>query len=333
MFANFDTLTLLRPWWLLALLPMLWMLVRLWRTGNSNGDWQRYVDEALREHVLEKQAGRQSRWPLIAVALGWLLVIVVLVGPVWEQRPLPALQALQSQVVALDVSRSMDTDDRKPSRLSRAKFKLQDLLVASVGAETALLVFSHVAYVVSPLTDDRATLEAFLPAIDTSVVPVQGSRLKPAIDKAIELLQQAGRSGGSIVLITDAESDSAAEEAAEEALAAGYRVSVLAVATKSGAPIRQQDGSLLESADGSIALTRLDESGLRKLSSAGGGIYTELSVDNSDVESLLGSLNQEGIAGVQQTEQEITQWIERAPWLLLLVIPLSLLVFRRGVFA
>ena len=110
MFVNFDTLTLLRPWWLLALLPMLWMLVRLWRTGNSNGDWQRYVDEALREHVLEKQAGRQSRWPLIAVALGWLLVIVVLVGPVWEQRPLPALQALQSQVVALDVSRSMDTD-------------------------------------------------------------------------------------------------------------------------------------------------------------------------------------------------------------------------------
>jgi len=255
------------------------------------------------------------------------------VGPVWEQRPLPAFQALQSQVIALDVSRSMDTDDRKPSRLSRAKFKLQDLLAASVGAETALLVFSHVAYVVSPLTDDRATLEAFLPAIDTSVVPVQGSRLKPAIDKAIALLRQADRSSGSIVLITDATVDSAAENAAAEAFSAGYRVSVLAVATKAGAPIRQQDGSLLESADGSIALTRLDQSGLQRLSSAGGGIYVELSVDNGDIEALLGPLAQEGFAGIEQTEQEITQWIERAPWLLLLAIPLGLLAFRRGVFA
>jgi len=331
--VNFDMLTLLRPWWLLALLPMLWMLFRLWRSGNSNGDWQRYVDEGLREYVLESPATRKFRWSLLAAALGWMIVILVLAGPVWEQRPLPALQALQSQVVALDVSRSMDTDDHKPSRLSRAKFKLEDLLAASVGAETALLVFSHVAYVVSPLTDDRATLEAFLPAIDTSVVPVQGSRLKPAIDKAVDLLQQADRSSGSIVLITDATSDTAAEKAAEQAFAAGYRVSVLAAATKSGAPIRQQDGSLLESADGSIALTRLDESGLRKLSSMGGGVYTELSFNNSDIDTLLGPLAEEGIAGVEQTEQQITQWIERAPLLLLLVIPLSLLAFRRGVFA
>jgi len=333
MSVSFDMLTLLRPWWLLALLPMLWMLYLLWRSGNSSGDWQRYVDEALREHVLETGTTRKSRWPLLAVALGWLIAIVVLAGPVWEQRPLPALQALQSQVVALDVSRSMDTDDRKPSRLSRAKFKLQDLLAASIGAETALLVFSHVAYVVSPLTDDRATLEAFLPAIDTSVVPVQGSRLRPAIDKAIALLQQADRSSGSIVLITDATVDSAAEKAAAEAFSAGYRVSVLAVATRAGAPIRQQDGSLLESADGSIALTRLDESGLQRLSAAGGGVYVELSVDNGDIETLLGPLAQEGFAGIEQTEQEITQWIERAPWLLLLVIPLGLLAFRRGVFA
>ena len=172
-----------------------------------------------------------------------------------------------------------------------------------------------------------------MPAIDTSVVPVQGSRLAPAIAKSIDLLQQAGRLEGSIILLTDAASDAPALEAAERARDAGYTVSILALATEAGAPIRLPDGSLLEDASGNIAVTRLDQSGLSALAAAGGGIYTELSVDNTDIENLLSVLSRQGIGGAEQSEIGLVQWIERAPWLLLPLLLISLLGFRRGVFA
>jgi len=326
-------LTLLRPWWLLALLPALWLLVRVWRDNSIVGDWQQHIDPLLRDHVLEGHSQRRSLWPLLCGAFAWLLAILALSGPVWEQRPVPAIEALQSRVIAMDVSRSMDTSDRKPSRMARAKFKLQDLLASSDGIETALLVFSEVAYVVSPLTDDRTTLEAFLPAIDTAVVPVQGSRLAPAIEKSIELLQQSDRQSGSILLITDATADAAALNAAKESLAKGYSVSVLAVATVEGAPVRLPDGSLLEDGTGNIAITRLDRVGLTDVARIGGGIYTEITNDSADLARIDSTFASTALSRGEDSETELIQWVERAPWLLLPLMCLSLLAFRRGVFS
>ncbi len=322
-----------RPLWLFALLPGIFVLLSLWRRSGNAGAWEKLVDPELQPYVLEGSGAKRSRWPLWLAALSFLIAVLVLAGPVWEQRPMPLMQAQQAQVIVLDVSRSMDTTDQKPSRMARAKHKVRDLLAQSAGKQTALLVFSQVAYVVSPLTDDVATLEAFLPAIETSVVPVQGSRLEPAIVKAQDLLVQAGQLSGSILVITDATATEIAISAASEAATAGYTVSVLGVATEGGDPLRLPDGSLLEDAAGNIAITALDRTGLTRLAEAGGGVFTELSVDNRDIDRLVrvsDSVALSDKSGGDTAAQQVLQWIERAPWLLLLLLLLALPVFRRG---
>lgn len=319
-----------RPLWILALVPGIFLLLALWRRAASVGAWENLVDVELQPHVLEGQGGRRSRWPLLLGALAFLIAVIVLAGPVWEQRPMPLIQAEQAQVIVLDVSRSMDTTDRKPTRLTRAKHKVQDMLAQSAGKQTALVVFSEVAYVVSPLTDDVATLEAFLPAIETSVVPVQGSRLAPAIERASELLQQAGHAEGSILLMTDASASQSAIAAASEARSAGYNVSVLGVATDGGDPLRLPDGSLLEDAVGNIAVTRLDREGLQRLTTAGGGVFTTLTADNSDISKVLQVSDAVALSASEKSGRQILQWIEYAPWFLLLLLLLGLPVFRRG---
>ena len=58
----------------------------------------------------------------------------------------------------------------------RARHKVSDLLRRSRDGRTGLVVFAGDAFVVAPLTRDADTLVHLLSAIDTSVVPVQGSR-------------------------------------------------------------------------------------------------------------------------------------------------------------
>jgi len=128
----------IRPLWLLALLPLAIFLVCLWRRGQVESGWENLVDDALKPHVLEGVESTRRVMPFVLGSLLAMLTILVLAGPVWEQRPQPMLQAANAQVIALDVSRSMDTADRKPTRLTRAKHKVSDLLAQSAGMQTAL---------------------------------------------------------------------------------------------------------------------------------------------------------------------------------------------------
>lgn len=332
---------LLRPGWLLGLLPLLVLVWLMWRRTYRSSIWDGIVDEVLREHVLENRLSSPARWPIAVLGFVWVLVVVILVGPSWEQRALPAFRSLAAQVVVLDLSRSMDATDLKPTRLTRAKHKLTDLLSAAKGTQTALVVFSEVPYVISPLTDDVNTLTAFLPELESSVLPVQGSRLAPAIQKASELLQNASVERGRIILITDASVDDAALRAARVAVDAGHLLSVLAVGTPAGEPILEANGQFLEDRSGRIVIPRLDVRALRRLSDAGRGEFTVLSTDDSDLQDLGFATDETGSgsssghdagvgAAAEAVDQEVIQWIERAPWLLMLVVPLAALAFRRG---
>ena len=221
-------LSWLRPWWLIALLPLAILAIQWWRTQGSNSDWARYVDVALQPYVIESGAGSSKRasWILFLV---WAIAIIILAGPVWEKTEVPVFAARPAVVTLLDLSPSMRLDDVKPDRLSRARFKLEDFLDQSKDMQVGLIAFSERPYVISPLTDDITTVSAFLPSLTPEIMPVQGSRLDLAIVRAVELLDQASVSSGSIFLITDSRVGQRDIDAAVHARSRGHSVSVLAV--------------------------------------------------------------------------------------------------------
>ncbi len=322
----------LRPEWFYALLPLALIFWRLRHRHAQKGSWSQVCDAHLLPHLLvQPETSKRRQWiPLLLLAFGWLIAVVALAGPAWDKQPQPVFQTSDASIIVLDLSRSMDAEDIQPSRLTRAKHKVLDLLKQSKEGRTGLIVFSNRAYVVSPLTQDAATIAAMIPALDSEIMPRQGSRPELALEKADQLLTQGGAVDGNIILITDGINE-AAISTAESLQSKGRRISVLAVGTPQGSPIPvTQGGGFLKDRQGAIVVPRLDRSALQNLANQGGGIYTELRADDRDIKALLAGSQQKHLNESEDMQQTTDTWREEGPWLLLFLLPLAALAFRRG---
>lgn len=321
----------LRPEWFWAAAPLgLLLAALLWRLRQGDG-WRAVCDTHLLRHLLVGKAERRRALPLVLLGLAWALSVVALAGPTWSKLPQPVFRTTDARVIVMDLSRSMDAGDVNPSRLTRARFKVADILERSREGHTGLVAFAGDAFVVSPLTEDADTITALLPALATNIMPVQGSRLDRGIRKASELLTQAGFSLGEILVIADGGADASARDAASDARDAGQRVSVMAIGTPEGAPVPLPDGDFLKDSGGNIVVPRVDLNDLRSLAEAGGGRYAGMSPDARDLDYLL-SAEPVDPFGMEATAAEETSdtWAEQGPWLVLLLLPLVASTFRRG---
>ncbi|MBS0487013.1 MAG: VWA domain-containing protein [Proteobacteria bacterium] len=320
----------LRPWWLFALaaLPLLWRAVS--RNGADAGAWRGVVDAHLLPHLLDaRDATRSSRAPRWLAAMAWVMACVALAGPAWERLPQPLFENRAARVFALELAPSMSAQDLKPSRYERARFKLDDMLARSGGMQTALIAYAGDAFVVAPLTDDTHTVTNLVDSLDPSVMPASGNDTGRAIDLAVKLIQQAGTGGGQVVLLADSVSADA-DMAAIRARAAGVSVSILGVGTDQGAPVALAQGGFLKDSSGNIVLPKLDASALQAVASAGGGRYAGVSAGSDDIDELLSAAPLQSAANVRVVDATTARFLDRGPWLVLLLLPLVAFGFRRG---
>ncbi|MEJ2761677.1 MAG: VWA domain-containing protein, partial [Gammaproteobacteria bacterium] len=274
--------------------------------------------------------GTTSRVPAILTSLCGLLTILSLAGPVWSKLPQPVYSSTSALVIALDLSRSMNAADISPSRLGRARYKIRDILNRRPDGQTALLAYAGDAFTVTPLTDDTATIASQLKALTTDIMPVQGNRTDLALKHAEDLLKQAGAGRGDILLITDEVDLARAGDVAEKLKGEGYRVSVLGVGTRQGAPIPLANGCFLKDNKGQIVIPTLDQGPMRELASEGGGIYLRMQLNDSDLNRLLPLFSSASKDAVSLTKLKTDVWREQGPWLLLPLLLLAALAFRRG---
>ncbi|MGI9228571.1 MAG: VWA domain-containing protein [Gammaproteobacteria bacterium] len=321
----------LRPYWLLAFIPLLLVIRNMLGRKLGNRNWEAFCDAELLPHILTGGAARGRRLHLLLIALSGTLAILALAGPAWKKLPQPVFSGENALVIALDLSRSMDATDVSPNRVSRARFKISDLLAARTEGQTALLVYAGDAFVVTPLTDDIDTIESQLNALNPDIMPVWGNQTRAAIGKAQGLLQQTGLNRGHVLLITDEVVVQDSQQAVAELQQQGFQLSVLGVGTRHGVPVPLADGSFLKDARGEIIIPALDERAMRELAALGGGIYQRLDKEDSDVQALLRFFSQGPVAqGEENTELKTDVWYEHGPWLLLLLLPLAALGFRKG---
>jgi Ca-activated chloride channel family protein len=321
----------LRPGWLLALPPLLILLIWLWRKQLRSRSWQKVCDPELLPHLLLGRSRRRAAWPLWLVLIATLLSVLALAGPAWHRQPQPLFRQQSALVILLDLSRSMSASDLKPSRLERARLKVEDLLNLRREGQTALIAFAGDAFVVTPLTDDQNTIRALLQSLNPELMPVQGSDPQRAIELGLQLLQQAGLKRGRLLLVTDEDRPNPAMDAARKLPSQGVTLSVLGVGTPEGAPIPLSGGGFLKDNGGDLVLPKLDEAGLKRLAEAGGGSYRSLSVDDRDLRGLLAGVENHRLDQAEQAAGKQGQrWREEGVWLLLPLALLASLAFRRG---
>ncbi len=339
----FETFHFLRPEWFFALPIIALFLVLLNRHSSSQSGWEDVCDPALLAYQLAKQKHDKNNLKLQSLQLlNWitplvfLIGIIALSGPSWEKKEQPVFQQGNALVIILDLSLSMNATDLKPSRLKRAKLKLIDILQRKKEGQTALIAFAGDAHTVSPLTIDNKTIMSLLPALNSSIMPLNGTHLLDALSTAKKLFKNAGFAQGDILLLSDgieAEQFSALKKNIKQLHRQGYRFSVIGIGTSSGSPLPLPDqGGFIKDQDGQVVLSKLDPVPLKKLSSAGGGQYQKLSLDDSDFETLLA---QRADQNSQQPDQDkqLEQWVDAGAYFTLLLIPLALMSFRKGLFS
>jgi len=325
MLADFHWL---RPEWLWALPLIALMTLGLARRQLAPGSWHRIIDPALAPYVLSRTQIRRLNYRWWLILIGGLLVALALAGPSWNRVEQPVFRSEQAVVIALDLSRSMDAQDLTPSRLTRARLKILDILERRQSGQTALVVYSSNAFTVTPLTTDADTVAALVNSLSTDIMPSRGSYPVSAITKSQKLLEQAGAAFGEVLLITDGGTSPAAERAAKDLQRAGYSLSVLGVGTSGGAPIPRAGGGFVTDRSGNIVVPRIESTALRSLAAAGGGRFAALSADDSDIDILLSDPGQRSSASDESLATD--QWQEEGPWLLLLLVPMAAMAFRRG---
>lgn len=324
-------MTWLSVQWLWAL-PVVWGLTWLsYRYRQQDNGWQRWIDPVFLNLMQESTDGRDRlpawHW-LLAITLS--LLIVALAGPSWQQREQPLLAPTSARVLVIDLSASMRAADIAPSRIEWARQHLLSIIADDFDGETALIVFSGQAYVVSPLTRDRNTLQRFVSALHPDQMPGDGNRLDQAIIEATNLLSTAPSARGQIMIISDGiEVWPAAREAAAAAYVANMELGLVAVGTAEGAPLPDGDGGLQRDEQGQIQLAITDVERLRSVAESGGGQFAL-----NPSQPIL-SIGRTLTTASSETATATTDSIQIARenggfWLLWLTLPCLILLFRRN---
>ena len=327
----------LRPYWLLLMIPALW-LVWLAMRGNKRGidtAWSRLVDPHLLAALsVSKASGARSRWLPAVLGAGLLAATVAMAGPTWRKIELPSYQSKQPVVVVMSLAQSMNADDIKPSRLVRAGHKLRDILQRQDGGDVGFVIYSDRPFTASPLTEDGEVIRQMLPELSTGLMPVLGNRADLAITRARDLLKNAGATGGNIIVLADSPGSNAAASvaAAQAARADGYKVDVIGIGTDKGATLRTASGEPITGENGAAMRAPFDANGLRRIAAAGGGVYAPLTANNSDVKSVLpqSAFDQASVT-TKQVNFKADGWADMGYWLLLVPVLLAPLGFRRNV--
>lgn len=312
--AQLSNFHFLRPWWLLAIVPLFLFYRSLVEKDDVLKQWRGHMSDKVIEHLALRQQQSRKFTPKHFFAAFAIIGTLVMAGPSWTKKASPFFVDESVLVIALDVSNSMKSDDIQPSRLMRAKQKITQLLELRGDAKTALIVYAGSAHIAMPITQDRTMIHHFLDVLDTDLLPVAQSRPESVVKPAQALLEQVN-TASSLLLLTDKTNKLAINDFKK--LFAKQQNQLLVWA------IGENPDSGLDSATGlsSDILAQLDT-----LAKVGHGELIAFTHNSTDVERV----NQAIKSNMFAVNDKAQPWFDQGYPLLFLLIPLQVLWFRRG---
>ncbi len=297
----------LRPWLLLLLLIPLLLYGRYYKMSNVQSSWQKVIDKRLLAYLLVKCSAQKRKLYVMGSFLAMVIAIIAASGPSFQKIEVPAFEIQNPLIIALNMSSDMKETDIAPNRLSRAKYKIDDLLNLLKGMQAGLMVYSSEPFVISPLTDDMKILQNLLPAINYDIMPANGDRLDRAIKLGVERIKASGFNNGNMIIFTPdvgQKFDLAISEA-KSALAQNVKINIIGVASK------------------------VNEK-LEMVASAGGGDYWNIQNDDNMLLSFADKMQLENSA-MEKGKNLRSIWLDAGWYLLIVPLVYCLMLFRKGI--
>ena len=262
--------------WFLLIIPVLAGLVVLaWRSTGQG--WRKLVSAQHRELVTRRPLWRTAL-PATFALLALTCIIIALARPINGYREGGATTTGRNLLIALDISRSMETEDVKPSRLAEARAAAYELIDALPGDKIGLIVFSGEADLVVPLTYDHTALRDALEQVNRNWAGVGGTNFGLVLRKAMQDFKRSTPEGSTnaLVILSDGEDTvDSSLEIAQEAKESKLLVITVGIGTAAGGPIPDPQGEngLWQDANGKHVISKLNTESLRSFAEATGGDY------------------------------------------------------------
>ena len=270
------------------LIIILFIVMMIWRRKA----YKRLGDSVLVNQLAPEVSKNRPTLKMILFVLAYSLIIVGLANPQIGSKFEEVKRVGVDVIMVLDVSNSMRAEDIHPSRLERAKLAISKFIDRLENDRIGIIVFAGQAYVQLPITTDFNAAKLFLSNITTDMIPTQGTAIGAAIDLANQSFVGNDNKHKVLVIITDGENhEDDAIESAKKANETGVVIHTIGMGSVEGGPIPvYHNGTqvdFLKDRDGSIVITRLDQTGLQQIAGEGKGIFVRASNSDDGMESIM----------------------------------------------
>lgn len=263
--------------WLLLALPLPWLVQRFLAAKDNTQQAGLYIPFAdeIKQASEQSTAQPSGRFKLILLWLVWVGLLLAAARPQWVGEPVDVARSGRDLMLAIDLSGSMQTRDfelsgQRVDRLTATKAIASDFIQRRTGDRIGLILFGSQAYLQTPLTFDRKTVNTFL---QEAVIGLAGKEtaIGDAIGLAVKRLKDVKNKQDLVLILLTDGVNTAGELKPEEAVVLakniGLRIHTIGIGA-SAMPVSTFFGTQMVNPS-----IDLDETMLKKIAEQTGGQY------------------------------------------------------------
>ncbi len=228
-------------WWQLLILIPLPLIMRYFLSPADNGDdfalRTPYYNRWLSIYEQSKQRSDKKRLRLFLLILMWIALILAAARPQYVGEPIELPATGRDLLLAVDISGSMEATDlqlqgQEATRLDVVKSVLNEFIERREGDRIGLILFGEQAYLQTPLTFDRITVQQMLDESAIGLAGASRTAIGDGIGLAVKRLRSRKADSRVLVLLTDGQNNTGAVDpikAAQLASQIGVKIYTIGV--------------------------------------------------------------------------------------------------------
>ena len=274
-------------WILVLIVPLIFLVI-----AEIYGVRKEYVfpiaNSKVKKHNYSRFNYDNQKIKYALFVIGLFCLIISAAGPQFGTKVKEVERQGVDLVIAFDTSVSMDAQDIKPSRIEKAKFEISRLIQSLNGDRVSMIVFAGTSHLYLPLTTDYEAALLFLHAIDTKMIPNQGTSISSAMDKAIDIVSRDEDKYKVVLLVTDGEDhEGDAINLAKKASEIGIEIHTIGIGSNAGGliPIVENDNGQIgykRDNSGRLITSVLNKNILKEIANAGNGSFYHFTNDGQN---------------------------------------------------
>lgn len=260
---------------LLLLLPLI-VVVAVLASRHKRKQWQEFVADRLRSRLLNRASSLPRILAFSCLLAATALMILGLTRWQYEHSRRTENTRGRNLAIVLDLSRSMQAADLKPSRLAQAKALIYELLETLPNDRIGVVGFASSPYLFAPLTIDHGAVRETVEQLDSDSIPTGGSDIAAAVKLAVNALKETGQSNNGLLILSDGEEHSPGlMDTLDDIKKSGTYVFVVGIGTEDGSfiPDRNYPDGRFRDVNDQIVITRMQPDTLRSFAEQSGGRF------------------------------------------------------------